>query len=599
MGSEEKITSLNGNLYFQIFVSGANKILENQKLLNKINVFPVPDADTGTNLASTLRAVIDNARPSDSYKTTANSIAIAALNGARGNSGVIFAQFLYGLSIEANEAIHITIDEFVESIKRSVSYIYSAIANPVEGTMLTVIREWADYIYSQKGQIDDFKKLFKFSYEIAQKSLSETTFKLKALTLANVVDAGAKGFVLFLEGIIEGFRKTVLHELIIARHDEIDQSSLGNIIHEESTFRFCTEAMIHGKGIDHNEVKSLISEMGDSLVIAGSDTMVRLHMHTDQPHILLEKLRKFGKIHYQKADDMKKQQDAMYSRKWKIALVTDSTSDLSEELMEKYQIYMVPLNIHFGETQYIDKITLRPEQFYTLVQTEKNYPSTSQPNESSFLNMYSHLASHYDSIISVHVSEKFSGTIRNSRNAAARISKELGKPISVIDSRSVSGSLGLVTLRIAQAIESGMNHDDIVAEAENWVKNTKVYVSVKTLKYMIRGGRVSRTKGFIASLFNILPIISVTEEGKTELFDKAFSQRANMRKVMNHTRKFLAGRKIHDYIIMHAEDEENATWFRKEMLELTGIEPASVVSISPVVGVNAGKGTVALAVMAE
>ncbi len=599
MGSEEKITSLNGNLYFQIFVSGANKILENQKLLNKINVFPVPDADTGTNLASTLRAVIDNARPSDSYKTTANSIAIAALNGARGNSGVIFAQFLYGLSIEANEAIHITIDEFVESIKRSVSYIYSAIANPVEGTMLTVIREWADYIYSQKGQIDDFKKLFKFSYEIAQKSLSETTFKLKALTLANVVDAGAKGFVLFLEGIIEGFRKTVLHELIIARHDEIDQSSLGNIIHEESTFRFCTEAMIHGKGIDHNEVKSLISEMGDSLVIAGSDTMVRLHMHTDQPHILLEKLRKFGKIHYQKADDMKKQQDAMYSRKWKIALVTDSTSDLSEELMEKYQIYMVPLNVHFGETQYIDKITLRPEQFYTLVQTEKNYPSTSQPNESSFLNMYSHLASHYDSIISVHVSEKFSGTIRNSRNAAARISKELGKPISVIDSRSVSGSLGLVTLRIAQAIESGMNHDDIVAEAENWVKNTKVYVSVKTLKYMIRGGRVSRTKGFIASLFNILPIISVTEEGKTELFDKAFSQRANMRKVMNHTRKFLAGRKIHDYIIMHAEDEENATWFRKEMLELTSIEPASVVSISPVVGVNAGKGTVALAVMAE
>lgn len=599
MGSEEKITSLNGNLYFQIFVSGANKILENQKLLNKINVFPVPDADTGTNLASTLRAVIDNARPSDSYKTTANSIAIAALNGARGNSGVIFAQFLYGLSIEASEAAHITIDEFVESIKRSVSYIYSAIANPVEGTMLTVIREWADYIYSQKGQIDDFKKLFKYSYEIALKSLAETTIKLKALTLANVVDAGAKGFVLFLEGIIEGFRKTILHEQIIARHDEIDQSALGNIIHEESNFRFCTEAMIHGKGINHNDVKSSILELGDSLVIAGSDTMVRLHMHTDQPHILLEKLRSFGKIHYQKADDMKKQQDAMYSRKWKIALVTDSTSDLSEELMEKYQIYMVPLNVHFGETQYLDKITLRPEQFYTLVQTEEQYPSTSQPNETSFVNIYSHLASHYDSIISVHVSSKFSGTIRNSRNAAARISKEMGKTISVIDSRNVSGSLGLVTLRIAQAIEQGIAHEKIVADAEKWIDNTRVYVSVKTLKYMIRGGRVSRAKGFVAGLFNILPIISVTLEGKTELFDKAFSQRSNMKKVMNHTREFLAGKKIRDYIIMHAEDEENATWFRNEMFALTGIEPASVVSISPVVGVNAGKGTVALAVMAE
>jgi DegV family protein with EDD domain len=599
MGSEEKITTLNGNLYFQIFVSGANKILENQKLLNKINVYPVPDADTGTNLASTLRAVIDNARPSDSYKVTANSIAVAALNGARGNSGVIFAQFLYGMSIEAADSIHITIDDFVESIKRSVSYIYSAIANPVEGTMLTVIREWADFIYEQKGEIDDFKHLFKHSYEIALKSLSETTFKLKALTLANVVDAGAKGFVLFLEGIIEGFRKTLLHEEIIARHDEIDQTALGNIIHEESKYRFCTEAMIHGKNIDHKEVKALIADMGDSLVIAGSDKMVRLHMHTDEPHIVLEKLRKFGKIHYQKADDMKKQQEAMYSRKWKIALVTDSTSDLSADLMEKYQIFMVPLNVHFGETQYIDKVTLQPDQFYKLEQTEKVNPSTSQPNESSFLNIYSHLASHYDSIISVHVSETFSGTIRNSRNAATRISKESGKTISVIDSRQVSGPLGLLTLRVAQAIESGMEHDEIIKNAEEWKKKAKVYVSVKTLKYMIRGGRVSRTKGFVASLFNILPIISITEDGKSVLFDKAFSQKANMKKVLVHTREFLKGRKIRDYIILHAEDEENASWMTKEMENMTGIRPVSVVSISPTVGVNAGKGTVALAIMAE
>ena len=116
---------------------------------------------------------------------------------------------------------------------------------------------------------------------------------------------------------------------------------------------------------------------------------------------------------------------------------------------------------------------------------------------------------------------------------------------------------------------------------------------------MIRGGRVSRTKGFVAGLFNILPIISVNEEGKTELFDKAFSQKANMKKVMKHVTEFLKGKKIRDYIIMHAEEEENASWFRNEMLNLTGIEPASVISISPVVGVNAGKGTVALAIMAE
>jgi DegV family protein with EDD domain len=226
--------------------------------------------------------------------------------------------------------------------------------------------------------------------------------------------------------------------------------------------------------------------------------------------------------------------------------------------------FMVPLNVHFGESQYLDKVTLQADQFYKLTQDEKHAPSTSQPNESTFMNMYSHLASHYDSIISVHVSETFSGTIRNARNAAERISKESGKPISIIDSRQVSGPLGLLTLRIAQAIEEGIEHSRLVAKAEEWKKNAKVYVNVKTLKYMIRGERVSRTKGFVVSIFNILPIISITEEGKSILSDKAFSQKANMKKVIGHTREFLVGKKLRDYIIMHAEDEENAAWFQKD-----------------------------------
>ena len=155
MTSQDKITVLGGKLYYHLFLSGANKILENQKALNKINVFPVPDADTGNNLASTFRSIIDNAIPDHSFKNTAGAIAIAALNGARGNSGVIFAQFLYGVSVESQNSEELTIDSFADAIKRSVSYIYEAVSNPVEGTMLTVIREWADFIYSQKGKIDD------------------------------------------------------------------------------------------------------------------------------------------------------------------------------------------------------------------------------------------------------------------------------------------------------------------------------------------------------------------------------------------------------------------------------------------------------------
>ena len=599
MTKNDKITSISGKMYYRIFLAGANKILENQKLLNQINVFPVPDADTGTNLASTCRFIIDNARPDDSFKVTADAIAVAALNGARGNSGVIFAQFLYGMSVESGDHPHLTIHAFAEALRKSVGYVYEAISNPVEGTMLTVIREWADFIYSQKDVIDDFSRLFSRAYEIATVALAETTKKLKALTIANVVDAGAKGFVLFLEGVLEGIRKRSLQRQIVASTRTVIEAPFKSISHDDFHFRYCTEAIIRGVNIDKQAIKDALSPMGDSLVIAGSGTIVRLHIHTDEPSLLFEKLEKYGTITFQKADDMVKQNEVVTARKWNIALVTDSTSDLPTLISDFYQIHYVPLNIHFGESQYIDKITLQPERFFTLLENTTQFPTTSQPNESAFLNMYSHLASHYDSIIAVHLSEKFSGTFRNSSRAAERISKEMKKKITVLDSCQVSGALGLLTLRVAKAIEAGMDHDDIVNQFPGWRDNTKIYVSVKDLSYLVRSGRVSAMKGRLAKLLNIKPIVSIKPDGTTTLFDRAFSQRANMRKVMGHVRKFLNDKTLSSYILLHANEQENTEWFMREMKALTGTEPISVLNISPVIGLHAGKGAVAVAIMTK
>src|SRR4030043_1085272 len=127
------------NLYYT-FIAGAKKVIENQIELNRINVFPVSDGDTGTNLAGTIRSVIESLHPHRSYKITADRIAEATMINARGNSGIIFAQFFYGLSNEIGESHSVTLKQFAEAIKRSVSYVYEAVARPVEGTMLTVIR---------------------------------------------------------------------------------------------------------------------------------------------------------------------------------------------------------------------------------------------------------------------------------------------------------------------------------------------------------------------------------------------------------------------------------------------------------------------------
>lgn len=591
------ITELDGRNLYYAFIAGAKKILGHQSEINKINVFPVNDQDTGTNLASTIRSVIENIKPHRSYHQTANNIAEAALVGARGNSGVIFAQFLYGMSVENSVKSKISIPEFAESAKNAVKHIYEAVAKPVEGTMLTVIRDWAEYIHSNQAEHTDFNKLFQASLEPLKASLRKTKEQLEVLKKANVVDAGAKGFVLFVEGMIEFIKHSDVRKLETNALENDAIIHTEDISEEEITHRYCTEAIIKEASLDNKALMTLLSQHGNSVVVAGSKGMNRVHLHTNHPAAFFGEARKVGTISFQKVDDMIRQQQVAYQRKWKIALVTDSTCDLSEELLEKYQIHMLPINLNFGENHYLDKITIQPDQFYEMLEESPMFPQTSQVNERSFTNLYSHLASHYDAIISIHLSSTFSGTYHSAVKAAKRIHKEFNKEVHVIDSKSLSGSLGLMVLQIARAIENGESPKKIVEQSIDWVKKGKVYVSVKNLKYMVKGGRVSPLKGALSRLLNVKPIVSLDKYGNAVLFDKAFSQKANMKKVMAHMKKIHDEKGISDYIVLHAHNENAAEWYVKKMKLLTGIEPVSVVNISPVIGANAGLGAAAVAVM--
>jgi len=591
------LVELDGRNLYYAFIAGARKVIENQVELNRINVFPVNDGDTGTNLAATIRSVMESIHPHRSYKITADRIAEATLLNARGNSGIIFAQFFYGLSIETGEFRSVTLKQFAESLSKSVSYVYGAVARPVEGTMLTVIKDFADYIYSSRNKFSDFSHMLTSAYEILKKSLLETKSKLAILGKNNVVDAGAKGFVLFFEGIMDFINTRNIRELISARPVTTPFQKNEEAITEKMNFRYCTEALIKECLMDREILIKTLEEYGDSVVVAGSDKLRRIHLHTNVPSELFDTLRKAGTITFQKADDMIRHYQTANERKWKIALVTDSTCDMSQELIDNYQINVLPININFGENHYLDKVTLQPEQFYNLLSETSDHPRTSQINENTFVNLYSHLASHYDSVIAIHLSDQLSGTFFSSQKAAGKISAEFNKRITVLNSRNLSGSLGLIMLRTAQAIESGFSHDEIVSLAEKWIQNTRIFVSVKTLKYMVRGGRVSAAKGLIARILNINPIVSLDETGKAILFDKTFSQKANMEKVMSHIKKINDSKKIWNYIVLHANNTKSADWFSEKMEKLTSKKPVSVVNISPVIGANAGAGAASVALL--
>ena len=339
--------------------------------------------------------------------------------------------------------------------------------------------------------------------------------------------------------------------------------------------RYCTEAILRQVTASQQTLTQLLSRHGDSAVIAGSDAVKHLHLHTNDPAAFFYQLKNYGNITFQKADDMVRQSETVYRRKWKIALVTDSTCDLPREMIDHYQIHMVPINISFGENHYLDKITIQPEQFYSLLDESPDFPKTAQINEQTFVNLYSQLATHYDSIIAVHLTSKFSGTYFNSVKAGESISREFGKPVTVIDSKNLSGALGLIILRIAKAIEEGLAHEQIVNLAENWIHNTRILVSVKTIKYMVRGGRVSHLRGLIARILNVNPIISMDTDGKSMVFGKTYSQQSNMEKVMDHIRELLQKNRIWNYIVLHAANPEAAAWYANSMKICSGLDPSS------------------------
>ncbi len=582
------------------------QVIENREKLNSINVFPVPDSDTGSNLAVTLDSILQNTEVSPSAGTTLRSISEQALKGARGNSGIIFAQFLCGLSDAVHDKKEITIDAFVQAVNNASEKAYTALSRPVEGTMLTVIREWSESILGLKGKISDYAHLFSESMKTALNSLKHTPDKLKVLKDNHVVDAGAKGFVHFLEGMA-AFLKTGHNKkrdrskVIKQAKDSRDEISAM----EEISYRYCTEAVVEtgpeaAAGRDDRPTADLIRErlqdLGDSLIAAGTEEVIRIHIHSDRPDIVMERLSEFGRISGQKADDMLRQFESRYKRKHSIALVTDSVCDLPADIMDRYQIHMVPLSIIMNNTSYLDKVSMHPDQFYRMLDSTESYPTTSQPPAAVFQDLYENLLKYYDSVISIHLSAKMSGTW----NAASQAAEEFASgKISVIDSHQLSGSLGLIVQRAAEAIEAGRKHEEIVEAIEKWREKAAIFVSVQTLKYMVRGGRVSPMKGRLAKILNLKPIVSVDKAGKSELFGKAFSRKANRKKIINMVKQQLTDGRLQSYAVVHAHARKDAEIFIDELKVLLGKDPDYVMDISPVVGLNAGKGAVSVVTLKE
>ncbi len=589
-----KIRYLDGRRLYYAFLAGGRAVIRDQHVLDRINVFPVPDADTGTNLATTMRAIAARARSFRSAELTLGSLADAAITGARGNSGIIFAQFVYGFSREARNESRLTPKRFAELARRAAQYARQSIMAPVEGTMITLLHDWAEAVYEQRLKMTDFAELLSYSLRVAEKSLRETPEKLDVLAKAGVVDAGAKGFFDFLEGIVQFIRKGEIKGLIEAETAPLPAPAEGFKPRARVTRRYCSEALLTGPDIDLEAVRAAVQAAGESAVIAGSHAKVRLHVHTDSPADLFAAAAELGTVTEIKTEDMLRQYQAAHQRKAPVAVVTDSACDLPRELLDDHQIHLIPFTLSVGESVFLDKLTITPDRFYTLQKKACEAPKSAQPSQAAVGSLLEFLAGHYDRVLAVTVSGNLTGLHGQALVAAEKLGQD---KVQVVDSRHVSGSQGLIVLRAAEAVRAGLPAEEIAVSARGWAARTRLWVDVRTLKYLVRGGRVSPLKGFLAGLLNIKPIITLNEEGRSAFLGKSFSRRGNMRKILGLIRRETAGRKVWNFAVVHAHNPYRALRYAERMTEFLGRKPAFIMDVSPVIGVHCGPGAVGVCLM--
>ncbi len=592
---------LNKESLRQLIIAGARRVIAHRELLDRINVFPVPDNDTGTNLSLTMRAVLDGLQqPQPSLAAVSSTVATSALTGAQGNSGVIFAQFFQGLREEISDSVHVSMQRFASALRCAATRAREALAQPREGTILTVISDVAEHLGQSAERLPDFRALLDEGLAIARRSLEKTTDRLAELKAAGVVDAGALGFVHFLEGVRDFFH-------FGAREDEVenapddDRVSLPESTATRFSFRYCTEAVVWGEAIDRRAVMARLMEMGDSVAVAGDSHEIHAHVHTNAPAYALEYLASVGTIARQKVDDMLASVDLERNQlpedeRGGIALVTDSVCDLPMPYLTENRIHSVPVRVVFGDEPLLDRVDITPTQFYQRLRSETEHPKTSQPKPADFLALYRYLAGSHSSVLSVHLSAEVSGTHQSAVTAAKQVSTETGVPIAVIDTRSASAAEGLVVWATARAIQSGLSPAQCTAVANTAAQSTSVYVFVPTIRYFVRGGRLSPAKGKLVGLLRMLPVLT-SENGHLTRAGMAIGKRAAKALALRKVMQDAAGMEKPLFIVSHTAAPSLAEHARDQIAHRFPDAKIWITDTAPAIGSHAGPGGLALAVL--
>ena len=302
-------TKINGGHFYSMMSNAALRLEEKSDYVNSLNVFPVPDGDTGTNMSMTFRMAVKEISETDlkSIGEVSKKMAKGALMGARGNSGVILSQILRGISKGLENKEEVNSKEFANAILEGSKAAYKAVMRPTEGTILTVIKS-AGETAIKNNDVEDIASLMKKICIESKMTLDKTPEMLPALKKAKVVDSGGMGLLIILQGMLEALNNNL--EISNIENNSgvtIKESNLNTLNEEDIKFGYCTEFIILGDAKYADDFRKSIENMGDSEIVVGYDDVIKVHIHTNDPGKVLSKAVLIGELSKIKIDNMREE----------------------------------------------------------------------------------------------------------------------------------------------------------------------------------------------------------------------------------------------------------------------------------------------------
>lgn len=307
---------INGQQWKSMMRAGARALELKKNEVNALNVFPVPDGDTGTNMNLTIQSAVKDADKTsgESVAEVASAVSMGSLMGARGNSGVILSQLLRGIAKGLEGQKEVSAEQIAHALQMGVDTAYKAVMKPVEGTILTVSREMAKRALTRAKQGGNPLETLKEAYLKGQQILAKTPEMLPILKQAGVVDAGGQGFLIILEGwvsALDGHEPEELSYSPIQQTAQPQEVQPGFLVVENLEFPYCTEFLVKGKNLKIDQIRHDLSGQGDSMLVVGTDEVVKIHIHVKNPGKILDYALQFGSLHEVGIHNMLSQNEAM------------------------------------------------------------------------------------------------------------------------------------------------------------------------------------------------------------------------------------------------------------------------------------------------